>query len=442
MREMHEDAMFSAERYRADLFHGKEDDLYQMISNYEPEWSIELKAERLKAKLGALQITSSPSKSESSKSIATASPSFGIFSSASTPSTSLTAPFAFGSPPATQSESRTAQQPFLFGSPSQTPTNQPFTFGTLSLGQPAPSSSQPPFVFGSPSSSATTQPETFVFGSPLSGEPVKLAPSSTPSSSTTLEESHGQAASSATTLIVADSFFNEKETRQLSLLTPKSFDPEATKNAFLKVIDVLLAFCYENRMCNGDFSVESHWTIRKLSATLSWLEDFQSLEDVFRSFARRCLCFPYLRRWDLCCLAARDCRDLLEDRRWVLRALFKVQDLLAKSQTAYLLNKLYIDDMCIWIQLPENRGLIRDQSMAAMKEMATVFDISKRVPGLELVGWNLAKASSSRRIAPEVLATSHLLTAIGNSATKTLSGGATAPIVVAGQERNVIEELD
>ncbi|KAL8212708.1 UNVERIFIED_CONTAM: Hsp90 cochaperone shq1 [Gekko kuhli] len=41
---------------------------------------------------------------------------------------------------------------------------------------------------------------------------------------------------------------------------------------YLSLLDILLAYCYEIYATEGEKNVESPWNIRKLSATLCWLE--------------------------------------------------------------------------------------------------------------------------------------------------------------------------
>ncbi|KAH9253946.1 hypothetical protein BASA81_008070 [Batrachochytrium salamandrivorans] len=187
-----------------------------------------------------------------------------------------------------------------------------------------------------------------------------------------------------------------------------------------KVVDVLLAYSYELRFCTGDFSVESHVMIRKLSSCLSWLEEFKSEQQVFQSFARRCLCFPYLRRWDLCAKAAMDCAQLLGSRNAMVKALLTLRQLLQKSQSAYLLNRLFVDEMCVFAQQGEG------EAFAQVSE-AIVATFQRKTPGVELVKWNLLvkKTAKRRSVAaqpalPEVI----------------------PPVSVVGEERNFIEELD
>jgi hypothetical protein len=332
LREIHEDAMFSGERYRADLFFGQEDDLYKQAWSYEPEWKIQGREMKVREK----EVNNAPTIEFGKGDLADALKSLSINSSASPGSKGM---FQFGQSPSRAENTNTKE---------------------------------------------------------------KESPSA---------------------------FFTEQERRQLTLLSMRDFvEDESFARAHLKIMDVLLAFCYENRVGCGVFNVESHWTIRKLSATLSWLEDFSSMEQIHKSFARRCLTFPFLRRWDLTCKAAVDCAALLDDSRWMLRALLKVQQCLSQSQSAYLLNKLYVDDMCIFLQLKNESW---KKHITAIKQgLLASFDVARKVPAKELVGWNLAKASSPRKIDAETLKTGHLL---GCTPAK-------APVFKA--DRNLIEELD
>jgi hypothetical protein len=42
--------------------------------------------------------------------------------------------------------------------------------------------------------------------------------------------------------------------------------------ALLGLVDIMFAYAYNNRVTEGENTVESTWTIRKLSSTLSWFD--------------------------------------------------------------------------------------------------------------------------------------------------------------------------
>lgn len=74
----------------------------------------------------------------------------------------------------------------------------------------------------------------------------------------------------------------------------------------MQILDILLAFCYEIRVMQGEITCESGWTINKLSATLSYLLEFDCKNQVFLSFVRRVLIYPLYRNYELACLVIND----------------------------------------------------------------------------------------------------------------------------------------
>lgn len=72
----------------------------------------------------------------------------------------------------------------------------------------------------------------------------------------------------------------KKEQELLKNLGNKEFllSKEDIIPAWLSLVDIVYAFCYNHRTTQGDNTVESAWTINKLSATLSWLQVMCYLE--------------------------------------------------------------------------------------------------------------------------------------------------------------------
>ncbi|KAF6732315.1 SHQ1-like protein [Oryzias melastigma] len=147
--------------------------------------------------------------------------------------------------------------------------------------------------------------------------------------------------------------FSEEEREQLRRFTNRSYllDKTSRRQAWLSLVDILLAFCYEVRSTEGEHSVESPWTIRKLSGTLSWLETYSSLQDVLVSFGRRVSCFPLYRHFALVTSAIRDTAKIFQQgKACVLKCLLEIHKVFRENEPAYILNDLYITDYCIWIQ--------------------------------------------------------------------------------------------
>ncbi|RLV99627.1 hypothetical protein DV515_00009565, partial [Chloebia gouldiae] len=147
--------------------------------------------------------------------------------------------------------------------------------------------------------------------------------------------------------------FCEEEREQMRKFTNKSYllDKRSRRHVYLGLIDILLAYCYEIRVNEGDKNVESSWNIRKLSATLCWLESFSSIHDVLVSFGRRVLCYPLYRHFELVTRAFNDTVMILQlGKAAVLKCLLDIHKIFMESDPAYILNDLFITDYCIWIQ--------------------------------------------------------------------------------------------
>jgi protein SHQ1 len=68
--------------------------------------------------------------------------------------------------------------------------------------------------------------------------------------------------------------YTESEIDDLKNLPKKTFllDKEQKFYAYIGLVDILFAYCYNDRVNCGEKNVESGWTISKLSSTLSWFD--------------------------------------------------------------------------------------------------------------------------------------------------------------------------
>ncbi|XP_032404872.1 protein SHQ1 homolog isoform X2 [Xiphophorus hellerii] len=108
--------------------------------------------------------------------------------------------------------------------------------------------------------------------------------------------------------------FSDEEKEQLRKFTNRSFllDKTSRCQAWLSLLDILLAYSYEVRSAEGEHNVESPWTIRKLSGTLCWLETYSCSRDVLVSFGRRVLCYPLYRHFALVASSVCDAAKILQ----------------------------------------------------------------------------------------------------------------------------------
>ncbi|NWW49658.1 SHQ1 protein, partial [Pedionomus torquatus] len=175
--------------------------------------------------------------------------------------------------------------------------------------------------------------------------------------------------------------FSEEEKEQLRKFTNKSYllDKRSRHQVYLGLIDILLAYCYEICVNEGDKNVESAWNVRKLSATLCWLESFTSIDDVLVSFGRRVLCYPLHRHFGLVTRAFNDTVMILQlGKAAVLKCLLDIHKIFRENDPAYILNDLFITDYCIWIQKAKSKKL------AALSESLQKSTLTKSHVGFEL----------------------------------------------------------
>ncbi|XP_069062206.1 protein SHQ1 homolog isoform X1 [Pleurodeles waltl] len=154
--------------------------------------------------------------------------------------------------------------------------------------------------------------------------------------------------------------FSDEEKQKLRNFKNKSFllDKKARSRVYLSLVDVLLAYCYDIRVTEGERNVESSWNIRKLSGSLSWLQNYSSIHEVLVSFGRRVLCYPLYRHFLLVLEAVKDASLLLQmGKAAVLKCFLQIHRIFQENDPAYILNDLYITDYCVWIQKIKSKKL-------------------------------------------------------------------------------------
>jgi len=127
------------------------------------------------------------------------------------------------------------------------------------------------------------------------------------------------------------------------------------KNLLLGLADILFAFCFTYRTTMGDSNVESAHNMTRCSALLSWLDSYREPTDdvttVILNSARRSLCYPYLRVWKLTRKVLADvAKVLFLGKRCILKCLLQARAIFEHTDSHYMLNKLFLDDYCIYIQ--------------------------------------------------------------------------------------------
>ena len=189
--------------------------------------------------------------------------------------------------------------------------------------------------------------------------------------------------------------------------------------ALCGLVDLLFAYAYDVRTTQGESTVESGWTVRRLSSLLSCLETFETVLEAAVACVRRSLCYPLMRHLELSRAVLADVSALLRlGRPGVLRALLDVRRAVQTGREyGYLLNRIWVDDYCVWLQQLPERWL---------GELATELDgvaISR-----DMLAWPLA---AYEELARESLAEMDTVADAGSG-----DGGATVIQEVDGDEED------
>ncbi|XP_017761709.1 PREDICTED: protein SHQ1 homolog [Eufriesea mexicana] len=148
--------------------------------------------------------------------------------------------------------------------------------------------------------------------------------------------------------------FNKTEVDLLKELPNKEYllNNEETYKLLLSLIDILFGNCYNHRTTLGENTVESSWTISKLSSTLSWFDEFSDPKELMKACFRRSICYPLFRNWNLSEKVFEDVKKVIKlGKKYIIKRFCEIHSLFNNSyEPRYILNQLYIKDYLIWLQ--------------------------------------------------------------------------------------------
>jgi len=132
--------------------------------------------------------------------------------------------------------------------------------------------------------------------------------------------------------------------------------PQSEKDDFQELccglLDLLVPYVYDHTVNLGEASVESSWTISTLSCSLSWLNPPKDMHETVISLTRRMLIYPYWRNVEFSLRIWRSTLCLLEQGAVpMIKSLLDIRNILDKSESYYLGNKLFVDPYLHWLQL-------------------------------------------------------------------------------------------
>ncbi|KAF9285378.1 hypothetical protein BGZ68_003935 [Mortierella alpina] len=185
--------------------------------------------------------------------------------------------------------------------------------------------------------------------------------------------------------------FSEKEQELMRDLPRREYILENTKSTYLSLIDILFAYSYDLRVSEGDTTVETAWTICKLSPSMAALDQFTTLKETVLACYRRALAYPLTRNWNLVNKVLQDVYVIFKlGRRGILRALLAIKDVLDHDDVYYIYSKMFIEDYCVWIQSASER-VIR-----TLAHELHHFELEKSE-----LGWHLEELENLAKETPE-----------------------------------------
>eukprot|EP01098_Paradermamoeba_levis_P012708 TRINITY_DN5616_c0_g2_i2.p1 TRINITY_DN5616_c0_g2~~TRINITY_DN5616_c0_g2_i2.p1 ORF type:complete len:290 (+),score=133.17 TRINITY_DN5616_c0_g2_i2:99-872(+) len=190
---------------------------------------------------------------------------------------------------------------------------------------------------------------------PNTTTPTPDTPTTTPTTPTTPSTPSTPSATQEDDHIVK---FTEQHKEDLRRLPNREYVIMNEKETLMTLVEIVFSFCYDYRITTGEGNVESAWTTSKISPSLSWLETPTSLKESLAFCLRRVLIFPLYRNWNLAMKVFEDTKTVFFlGKRCLLRCLLEMRHIFMKCEFKRHLNKLFLDDYCIWLQRASQQKL-------------------------------------------------------------------------------------
>ncbi|KAH0792926.1 protein SHQ1 [Histomonas meleagridis] len=183
----------------------------------------------------------------------------------------------------------------------------------------------------------------------------------------------------------ADVFLKEytpEENRKLLQIPLQEFlmSRETAKINFFNCVDVVYSTVYDVTLFGIEGTCESHWTISKISSTLSWFDIFESSSDLILSTLKRVLVYPMYRSYHFSKLCWDKTVEMLRNGRTsLLKCLLHTKEMLEKGEFRWRLNRLYIDPMIVWLQELDQKDYIEfsDEVCSAVENFPKKEDVEE-----------------------------------------------------------------
>ncbi|KAL7071521.1 hypothetical protein ACQ4LE_009479 [Meloidogyne hapla] len=101
--------------------------------------------------------------------------------------------------------------------------------------------------------------------------------------------------------------------KDLRIRKLEKFTKEINEKIALSLVDIIFGFAYDFRTTLGEHSVESGWTISKLSPSLTFIVKWSNMQEAMSSTIRHSLVLPMIRNWELSLKVLHDVQTIIEN---------------------------------------------------------------------------------------------------------------------------------
>lgn len=179
--------------------------------------------------------------------------------------------------------------------------------------------------------------------------------------------------------------FTKEENDLMVNLPRKSYLIDDPRPLYYTILCLLFSYSYELRSFQGETTIESAWTIGKLTPQISCL-DSQLLQTnnnteksmiriILITMTRRALDYPLYRHYDMVKKSWMDVYWILRcGKRAVLKTLLAIRELFRKHDVYYVYCKILLDDLCAWVLRDDgcNDIVLRNLAHALRKEIGNL----------------------------------------------------------------------
>uniref|UniRef100_A0A8R1I8K9 Protein SHQ1 homolog n=1 Tax=Caenorhabditis japonica TaxID=281687 RepID=A0A8R1I8K9_CAEJA len=158
------------------------------------------------------------------------------------------------------------------------------------------------------------------------------------------------------------------------LRTKRSHSIQSDSSIAISLVDIIFAYCYDQRVNGWETTCESGWSCAKLSPSLSYFSLFNSIRQALICSVHRAITYSLYRSFELAIKVVEDVKEVFRRGRSAILHIFcDIHRIFVESgDFRYILNDLFITDYILWIQA------VPDAIIAEVQEkLAEIGEIKK-----------------------------------------------------------------